>query len=329
MEAPADDMARTLWCARRNAQVLLHRSQAIAAREGRHALEPAVQQARVLFDPGTGHVGGLLLVHHADHQLVFHLGREGQVVDELAHVRAAGLVIGRHHRVDLGFAKVGAEDIVPPGEVLNLHLHVHRVRLPAQEDHGLLRADVALHLGQHAGFGGFNDLETLETELILVDHVLHQAVAVIAGLDADDLAVQLLAELGDVGKALQTLVIEVLRHRQRVLGASQVGVIQHLDLAGLHEGLDHWRGAGVPVTQEDIDLLGLQAREGDGHGGDGHLRLVAQAIEQHRGHARGAGDVAPAHIGEAHGLTGGGFGRLRHQGCGSGRQGRQRGQEQA
>ena len=38
-----------------------------------------------------------------------------------------------------------------------------------------------------------------EPELVVVDHLLDQAVAVVAGLDAVDLAVELVLELGDVG----------------------------------------------------------------------------------------------------------------------------------
>src|SRR3546814_3243717 len=91
-----------------------------------------------------------------------------------------------------------------------------------------------------------------QVEVVLLDHVEDQAIAVVARLDAVDLAVELVRELGDVGEVLQALLRRVLRHRQGVLGAFQVGA-QHLDRAlfailgdvGLH--------GRHPVAEEDVD----------------------------------------------------------------------------
>src|SRR3546814_20419721 len=71
--------------------------------------------------------------------------------------------------------------------------------------------------------GRLHHLEVAQIERVLVDHVEDQAVAVVARLDAVDLAVEIVLELGDVGEVLQALLRGVLRHPQGVLGAFQVG----------------------------------------------------------------------------------------------------------
>ncbi len=182
------------------------------------------------------------------------------------------------------------------------------MRLPAQEHDGFLLLARALRLDQHARLAGLHQLERLQAELVVLDHPRDQGVAVVAGFDPVDLAPQFLLEPGDVGEGLEAFVVQVGRHGQRVLGAHQVGCLQHLDVARLHEGLDDRRHGRVPVAQEHVDLLFLHAREDDGHGRDGDPGLVAQAFEHHRGQPRGGRDVAPAHVRKVDGLAPGVFG---------------------
>src|SRR6218665_1213950 len=47
----------------------------------------------------------------------------------------------------------------------------------------------ALDFGQHAGFAGLHQFEALQAIFVFVDHALHQRVAVVARLDAVELAV--------------------------------------------------------------------------------------------------------------------------------------------
>ncbi|MNT48287.1 hypothetical protein D3C72_1850590 [compost metagenome] len=156
-----------------------------------------------------------------------------------------------------------------------------------------------MHLHQHAGLGRLDHAELAEVELVALDHLVDQQVAVVARLDAVDLAVQLVLELGDVLEALQTGLSRVGRHRQGVLGAFQVGGRQHLHAVVLGEGLDHCVHGGRPVAEEDVDLLVLHTGEGDGHRGHDLARGVAQAFGEHHGDAGSGGDVGPADLGEA------------------------------
>ncbi len=110
-------------------------------------------------------------------------------------------VAGAGVGVDRGAAEVGPEDIVAALEIFDLELGVHRVRLPAEEDDRLLAPRRALDLGQHALLARLDDLEFLQAELVRLDHVDDQAVAVVARLDAVDLAGELALELRDVGES--------------------------------------------------------------------------------------------------------------------------------
>ena len=174
------------------------------------------------------------------------------------------------------------------------------MRLPAEEHDRILAAGRALDLGQHALLGALDQLEVLQAERVRLDHLQDQAVAVVARLDAVDLPFQLVLELGDVGKVLQTLVGEVGRHREGVLGALEIGA-DRFDRAVVEIGPHVAFHGRHPVAEEHVDVLVLHARIGDRHRKDLDLGLVAEALEHHRRGGRGRGDVGPADIGEAHG----------------------------
>jgi hypothetical protein len=81
------------------------------------------------------------------------------------------------------------------------------VRFPAQEHHV---SAPALARSTCDSIPASLDSTTLnpasfKPNCVLVDHGLDHAVAVVARLDAIDLAAQLLLELGEVGKVLQPL----------------------------------------------------------------------------------------------------------------------------
>ena len=96
----------------------------------------------------------------------------------------AGALVG----VDDRAAEIRAEAVVAAGQILDLEIDVHRMRRPAEEDDILLVAGRALHFGQHPLLARFDELEVLQAELVALDEVEDEAVAVVAGLDAEDLA---------------------------------------------------------------------------------------------------------------------------------------------
>ena len=124
--------------------------------------------------------------------------------------------------VDRGAAEVRPEDLVAAGQVGHLDVRVHRVRLPAEEDDPLAALLRPPRLGQHRLLRALLQLELAEAELVALDHVEDQPVAVVARLDAVDRPVELVAELGDVGEVLQPRVRQAVVDRERVLRALEV-----------------------------------------------------------------------------------------------------------
>ena len=177
------------------------------------------------------------------------------------------------------------------------------MRFPAQKYDGLPAQYGAVRLGQHADLGRLHQLKLFQTKRAIADHPRYQGIAITAGLDAVDLPLQVLLKPRDVGKVPQPLVVQVLRHRQRIPGTHQIGWLQHLDLPGLDEGLGHRHHMRDPVTQEDVELPVLEPGERDRQRGHGHHRLVAQALQHHGCQAGGSSHVAPAHIGKTHGAA--------------------------
>ncbi|MNI05818.1 hypothetical protein D3C73_587820 [compost metagenome] len=179
------------------------------------------------------------------------------------------------------------------------------MRRPAEEDHGGVAFLRAVDLRQHACFAGLDDLEArvLEAEGVLVDHRLDQAVAIVARLDAVDLAVELFLEFGDVGEVMQALVVQRLRDGEGVLGALEVGAYGFHG-AGIAVGLDVVFHGRHPVAQEHVHVLAVgQGLVGHGHGNHGGLGLVAEGVEHDAGGRGCRGDVGPADIGEVYGTA--------------------------
>jgi hypothetical protein len=177
------------------------------------------------------------------------------------------------------------------------------MRLPSQEHDPLLALRGAGHLGQHSLLGGLDHVEALQAEGVLVEHLLDQAVAVVARLDAVDLAVQLVLELGDISKALNAAVGHVLGHRERVLGTLEIDT-QHLDRAVVTIRGQVTLHGRHPIAEKDVDVAVLQAGVGHGHRQHLRRRFVTQALEHDRGRRRRGGDIGPANVREAHLLAG-------------------------
>ena len=87
---------------------------------------------------------------------------------------------------------------------------------PAEEDDIFLVAGRPLHFGKHALLAQFDQLEVLQAELVALDQIEDEPVAVVAWLDAEDLTMQRILELLDVLEVLQALVIGVLWNGERV-----------------------------------------------------------------------------------------------------------------
>ena len=175
------------------------------------------------------------------------------------------------------------------------------MRRPAEEGDPFIVLHRLLGLGEHAGFRGFDQLEAFEIVLGLGDHVENDAVAVVAGLDAVDLAVELVLELAEVGQRLDAAVGDILRHDDAIARALEI-LADRLDRAVVGVGLHVVGHRRHPVAEEDVDVLVLQRGVGDRHGEHLDVRLVAERGQEHRGNAGGRLDVGPADIGKAHGL---------------------------
>ena len=156
---------------------------------------------------------------------------------------------------------------------------------------------------EHALLARFDELEVLQAELVALDEVEDQAVAVVAGLDAEDLALQRILELLDVLEVLQALVIGVLRNRERVFRADRQVGADHDHRLVLDIGLAVVLHRRLPVAEEHVDVLVLHRGVGHRNREDRDLRRVAEAFEDFGGDRGRRGDVGPADVGEFHGLA--------------------------
>jgi hypothetical protein len=225
--------------------------------EGVDAIEPGADHRRIGLEPrGRRDFRRLMLIEYRRHQLTFARGREMQILQQPADVRALQRVAGAGVGVDRGAAVVRPEHAVAARQVLQIEAHVHRVRVPGQEHDRCVLAIGAFDLGQHALLAGFDQFELAQAEQILLQHRQDQPVAVIAGLDTVDRILQLRREALDVGERLQAGIVGVGGHGQRVLGAGQIGA-EHLDRAVGHIGPAVAFLGRHPVAQEHVDVLVL------------------------------------------------------------------------
>ena len=195
-----------------------------AAVEGVDAVEPGAHHRRIGLEPRGGrHFGRLVLIENRGHQLALALGREVQILQQPADVGALQRVAGARVGIDRGTAVVRSEHAVPARQIPQVEAHVHRVRVPGQEHDRRAVAISAFDLGQHALLARFDQFEVAQAIKVLLQHRQDQPVAVIARFDAEDRALELAREVLDVGERFQARVIGIGGHRQRVLGAGQVG----------------------------------------------------------------------------------------------------------
>ncbi len=290
------------------------RRQGGLAVEGLDAVEPVRPGLRIGLQPG---VGGLLGGQPVEQDRAHHhvLGRqvEGQILEELVEVRALLAVAGAQVGEDLGPAVVRAEGVVAARQVAHLELGVHRVGLPAEEQDRFLALDGPLDLGEHALLARFDEIEAAQPVLVVLDDPEDRPVAVVARLDPVDLALELALEFLDVVEALETLVVQVLGHREGVFGTREVRP-EHLDLLLVEVGLPVGLHRRHPVAEEHVDVLGTERRIGHRDREDLALGRVTHAGQHPGGECRRRRDVGPADIGEAHRLAGGRIGRRRRRG---------------
>ena len=130
---------------------------------------------------------------------------EREVLQELADVWAFVDVAGADVGVNVAPPKFGPKTSSPPTDRPS-RVGVHRMRFPAKEHHVLVAASRArFACGQHPLLRAFDELEAARPN-VLLDHVEDQPVAIIARLDAVDLVVELILELGDFVEVFQASV---------------------------------------------------------------------------------------------------------------------------
>ena len=273
--------------------------------DGRDAVEPGFGDLRIGFQPPGGRDLRLfMLVEDGGHHLALSAQREVQVVQQAADIGALGDVALARHGVDRGTAEVRAEHGIATGEIAQIEAHVHRVRLPGEEHDGFLAARRPLDLGKLALFARFDQLEIAEIEQVLLQHLEHMPVAVVAGLDAVDGALQRGGEAVDVGEVPQARLPGIRRHRQRVLGAGEIRT-QHLDRSLVDVAFAVGFLGRHPVAEKYVDVVVLQRREGHGHREERSRRRVTELAQQLCRERGGRRHVRPSHIGEAHRAAGG------------------------
>ena len=180
--------------------------------------------------------------------------------------------------------KFGPKRRIAAGEVAHVEVRVHRMRRPGQEHDRLPGPVGPFDLREHALLARLDELEATEAELVLLDQVEDEVVAVVAGLDAVNRCPQLFSESIDVREVLEPRVVQIVGHAERVLRTDQV-VADDFDGAFVGEGLQHRFLRRNPVAEEDVDVAVLHRLERDRHGKHGNHRLVAQ-VREHLAPAR-------------------------------------------
>src|ERR1700733_5739455 len=188
---------------RLQSEALLDRVEARLAVERRHAIEPGGELRRIGLQPLLRRLWPLVAVgENLVHHKVLDIDGIDEIADKLGRVRAlfgpAGALVG----VDDRAAEIRAEAVVAAGQILDFEVDVHRMGRPAEENDIFLVAGRSLHFRQHPLLARLDDLEVLQSELIALDEVEDQAVAVVAGLNAEDFALERILEFPDVAEIL-------------------------------------------------------------------------------------------------------------------------------
>ena len=97
-----------------------------------------------------------------------------------------------------------------------------------------------------------------------IDHLLNVLVGRRTGLDAVDLAAELLGMRRQVLEVLDAALGDVVRHRERELGAGEVGP-HHLNGLGGREIVDEALLRRHPVAEEHVELAVLHGLIADRH----------------------------------------------------------------
>jgi hypothetical protein len=263
--------------------------------------QPAHHEFRPRIDPLASHLQRIdLAIQHRIHPLVLEVDAQLEVGEQATDVRTLGRVARARERIDRRGTEVRPETGVAARQVIDLEVRVHGVRCPRQEHDRSLLGNRALHLGEHALLARLDQLESAEAELVLLDHVDDVQVAVIAGLDAVDRPIQLLAETVDVGEVPEPGRVQVVGHGERVFRALEVRMYE-LDRLVVEKRLQHRCLRRQPVAEKQVDVVVLHRRKRDGDRQHGDLRLVTQ-VAQDPGkyccpHAfRGPADVGDAYL---------------------------------
>src|SRR5690554_6985045 len=124
------------------------------------------------------------------------------------------------------------------------------MRLPREEDDGLISARRATYLSQHALLTGLHKIEVAEAEGIRLDHFENHPIAVVARFDSVDLPIQLVTEVGNRREVVQPGLGGRCKRGERVLRTLQVRPYG-FDRTVLSIGSDVPLHRRHPVAKED------------------------------------------------------------------------------
>src|SRR3712207_944611 len=181
---------------------------------------------------------------------------------------------------------------------------VHPVRLPARPGDPLAIAQASVHLAEHAVSARLDELPVAQVVLVVLDHVQHDLVAVVAGLETVNSRRPALLE--PVGKRRQVLVRGDAGLAGLLIDRDAEGCLLQvrrdgLDVINLIEVGLHGR---EPRLDEDVEVPGVQALENGWHPKLLDLCLVAQGVYYGRSDVGFGDSLWPINGTEVHGLVG-------------------------